>query len=193
MDHLTPLARRILKLNAESAYERLVIAPADGNPLALTDLTQAAAAGPLALLAHFPTNHSESNCLLAALWLWQDYLHESHDICQAIETPSGSYWHAILHRREGDFSNAKYWYARAAGHPALPSFAANAAVLLRDAPADKRLLKLFRPETAGPALVDLAEHAHTLPPSDPAYRRVVALQQLEFRTLFEFNVAGSQK
>jgi hypothetical protein len=39
--------------------------------------------------------------------------------CQSIETPSGSYWHAIMHRREGDFSNSKYWYRRVGQHPVI--------------------------------------------------------------------------
>ena len=53
--------------------------------------------------------------MLAGLWLWHDALEESHAIAQAIITSSGSLWHAILHRREGDYSNAKYWYERASG------------------------------------------------------------------------------
>ena len=40
------------------------------------------------------------------------FSHESHTISQSIETPSGNYWHAIMHRREGDYSNAKYWFRR---------------------------------------------------------------------------------
>ncbi len=193
MDNLAPLARKILKLSADASYEKLVIAPGDGNPAALADLTAATNAGPRTLFPTFVTQETEATCLLAALWLWQDYLTESHELSQSVETATGSYWHAILHRREGDFSNAKYWYARAAGHPAYPSFANNAAVLLRDSPADKRLLRLFSPDTAGAALTDLADAAHTLPPSDPRHRTAVSLQQLEFRTLFEFTVSAAQR
>ena len=49
-------------------------------------------------------------CCLAGVWLLHDYLDESHTISQRIDTPSGSFWHGIMHRREGDFSNAKYWF-----------------------------------------------------------------------------------
>src|SRR5687768_10504407 len=49
---------------------------------------------------------------LAGLWLYHDFLDESHTLSQCIDTPSGSYWHAIMHRREGDFANSKYWFRR---------------------------------------------------------------------------------
>jgi hypothetical protein len=58
-----------------------------------------------------------ASCCLAGTWLLHDYLDESHTISQGIDTPEGSYWHAIMHRREGDFSNAKYWYRRIGQHP----------------------------------------------------------------------------
>ena len=58
-----------------------------------------------------------ASCCLAGVWLLHDYLDESHNISQRIDTPEGSYWHAIMHRREGDFSNAKYWYRHVGEHP----------------------------------------------------------------------------
>ena len=55
----------------------------------------------------------------AALWLYVDDLDRAHVIVQDLDTPTGSYLHAILHRREGDFSNSKYWFRRAGDHPAI--------------------------------------------------------------------------
>ena len=51
-------------------------------------------------------------CCVSGLWLWHNYLDESHKISQEIETSAGSAWHGIMHRREGDFWNANYWFAR---------------------------------------------------------------------------------
>lgn len=194
-DNLTPLARRILKHTADRAYERLTIRPGQGNPHALTDLTEAAKAGPRSLCAVFVTREDEAAAMLAGLWLWQDYLTESHEVCQALETPSGSLWHAIVHRREGDFSNARYWYARAEVHPALPAIAAAAGTIVRDQPADKQLLRMTAAATVGRALCELVESVveEALPPTHPKHRLAVALQQAEFRTLFEWNAATAQR
>jgi hypothetical protein len=54
-----------------------------------------------------------AKCCLSGLWLLHHCLDESHEISQSIHTPEGSFWHAIMHRLEGDFSNAKYWYRNA--------------------------------------------------------------------------------
>ena len=54
-----------------------------------------------------------------ALWLY-GFLEESHSIAQGIDSPEGSYWHALMHRSEGDFGNSKYWYRRVGRHAIFP-------------------------------------------------------------------------
>lgn len=44
-------------------------------------------------------DNSAVKCCVSALWLWHDFLDESHTLSQDIETTDGSYWHAIMHRR----------------------------------------------------------------------------------------------
>ncbi|MGB1126733.1 MAG: hypothetical protein ACPG4Q_16145, partial [Phycisphaeraceae bacterium] len=42
------------------------------------------------------------DAIKAGLWLYVDELDRSHEYSQSIHTPTGSFWHAIMHRREGD-------------------------------------------------------------------------------------------
>jgi hypothetical protein len=55
--------------------------------------------------------------VLTGLHLWNDALQDSHRLAQGIETPTGSYWHGIMHRREPDYPNSKYWFKRVGDHP----------------------------------------------------------------------------
>ena len=57
---------------------------------------------------------SQLPSLLQALW------HEAHgdwgrahELTQKLNSADAAWVHAYLHRREGDFSNARYWYRRA--------------------------------------------------------------------------------
>jgi hypothetical protein len=76
-----------------------------------------------------PVRHpSFARAAHAGLWLYHDFLDESHSISQELEDATGSFWHAIMHRREPDAFNSKYWWRRVAAHPVL-------AELVRQAPA----------------------------------------------------------
>ena len=61
-----------------------------------------------------PMSPIDETALRAGLFQWHDFLDESHQLAQSIEGKGenqlGDYWHAILHRREPDYSNAKYWF-----------------------------------------------------------------------------------
>lgn len=63
---------------------------------------------------------------LAGVWLVHDFLDESHAISQRIDSADGSFWHGVMHRRDGDFSNAKYWFRRAGRHAILGPLATEA-------------------------------------------------------------------
>ena len=55
---------------------------------------------------------------LRAMWLAKNGQWDvAHDLCQKIPGSAGAWIHAWLHRQEGDYGNACYWYSRA-GKPA---------------------------------------------------------------------------
>jgi hypothetical protein len=67
-------------------------------------------------LAEFQSlkNPPSLSTLLVALWHdAQGDLRKAHEFAQDIETPDGAWVHAYLHRKEGDASNAGYWYRQA--------------------------------------------------------------------------------
>ncbi len=99
-------------LPLDRAMERLVVT--HGAPNALANLVQSAVAAPE--LAARPG-------LCAGLWLYVGELDRSHTISQGIDDATGSFWHCIMHRREGDFSNSHYWFNRAGKHPAMTGIA----------------------------------------------------------------------
>ena len=63
----------------------------------------------------------EETGLRAGIFQWHDFLNESHTLAQSLEGQGehqlGDYWHAIMHRREPDYSNAKYWFRQIGDQP----------------------------------------------------------------------------
>ena len=76
----------------------------------------------------------------AGMWLLFDFLDESHAISQEISTAEGSYWHALLHRREPDFSNSAYWFRRVGTHAVFEPLRMEAARLAAGGPPDADFL-----------------------------------------------------
>jgi len=64
-------------------------------------------------------------CCVSGIWLLHNFLHKSHDISQEVHTAEGSFWHAIMHRLEGDFWNSKYWYRKVGNHPTFEKIERN--------------------------------------------------------------------
>ena len=63
--------------------------------------------------------HGDANAeLQSGLWLLVGDLDRSHTISQSLGSTEGSFLHGIMHRREPDYPNAKYWFARVGHHPA---------------------------------------------------------------------------
>ena len=119
----------------------------------------------------------------AAMWLLFDFLDESHTISQGIHTPEGSYWHALLHRREPDFSNSAYWFRRVGMHAVFEPLRVEAARLAADAPPAATFLT--RQAKWDPfAFGDLCEAS--LADKAPCEALCRSIQQCEWRLLFDY-------
>lgn len=55
--------------------------------------------------------------LRAGLFYFHNALEDSHKEVGKTESAIASYWHGMIHRREGDFDNARYWMRRTGDHP----------------------------------------------------------------------------
>ncbi len=135
------------------AMTLIVGRPNESARAQLDELTTATAFAP-----HRITNLDMANAALAGLWLYHDYFEQSHNISQDLATSTGSYWHAILHRREPDYYNAKYWFARVGQHPIYKSLRIDAAELARHSEVPQVEFTLREPWDPT-AFVDLCEQA----------------------------------
>lgn len=117
-----------------------------------------------------------ARCCLAGIWLLYDFLDESHTVSQAIGTTSGSYWHGIMHRREGDFSNAKYWFRKVGDHPVYGRLADELVVL-----GEERFLSAGQWDPFD--FVDACQAAGADGANSDACRRV---QHAEWELLFDY-------
>src|SRR5205823_2061071 len=144
-DPLSELGRRVVNCNRGHAYGKLLAGEGDSAARQLLN-----GIGPERVLVGKIANHDLGMCVVGGLYLWHDCLSEGHAIAQGVAGPTCSFWHAIMHRREGDFANSKYWYARCAAHPAYPFIAMRVNSIVGPMLADNAMLRLthngWRPE-----------------------------------------------
>jgi hypothetical protein len=125
-------------------------------------------------------------CAISGLWLVHDFLDQSHAISQGVDTTTGAFWHAIMHRREGDFSNAKYWFRRVGSHPVLGELSQCVGQWRRDLAEAEVAERLLRGGEFDPfAMVDACQAAVRSAGVAAAFCRRV--QQAEWELLFDFS------
>lgn len=146
-------------------------APCKDKQAALKALTLANAFAP-----HPVRDADMARACLSGLWLAYNFLDESHCISQEVETREGSFWHAIMHRREPDAANAKYWWRRVGSHSVIDE-------LLKQAPA------LGYRYTSPFDFVDFCERARGAGDEDEELAQRV--QMLEWQLLFDYCLQGA--
>lgn len=118
-----------------SRLRELVIAPGPaelGPQRRSTALASAALEAELnAIFQALPVPAKACELVRALLLLWHDHLDAAHAIAQSIENRDGSLVHAIMHRREPDYWNSKYWWRRVGEHPCFGGLGTSVAEFLR--------------------------------------------------------------
>jgi hypothetical protein len=122
--------------------------------------------------------------LRSAVLLWHDYLGESHTISQNLPGADGSFLHGLMHRREPDYPNAKYWFHRVGKHASFSNIASQVAGML-EAKGEKALAAKLVPRVGWDpfAFVDVCRQAAELSLSDAGVQTLQAVQEIEFDCL----------
>jgi hypothetical protein len=113
----------------------------------------------------------------AGLLYAYDAIDESHRIVQELAGAHASYWHGMLHRREGDFENARYWFRRTGRLKVVfPEMQARAA--------EVSPLMARQMDWDPYVLVGQCEQARF--GGDVNQKELVALQRIEFEVMFDY-------
>ena len=128
----TPAIAEVIK-KLEAGNPLPILVPQDAWSPELTDALASSSLDDL-FQGKSVKNTTFGEAIKSGLLLWNDALDESHTISQELGNQTGSYWHGIMHRREPDYSNSKYWFGRVGTHPIFPALRERALAILKEIP-----------------------------------------------------------
>ncbi|MDQ3624320.1 MAG: hypothetical protein M3463_17820 [Verrucomicrobiota bacterium] len=105
-----------------------------------------------------------------------DALEECHALFQKTPDDLAAYWHGMMHRREGDFENARYWFRRTGTLPVFSELHARAA---EHSP-------LMARQTSWDPFLFTAQCEQARFGDSELVPELQALQRVEFETLFGY-------
>lgn len=134
-------------------------------------------------------SNTKQELVRSAVLLWHDHLDESHTLSQNIHTSDGSFLHAIMHRREPDAGNSRYWWNRVGSHPCFSVITERVQAVLSQSGNDTLAAKLLPGGDWDPsAFVDACEQARRS--GSTAERMLLQqIQQIEFEAFLEHVVS----
>jgi hypothetical protein len=114
----------------------------------------------------------------AGLYCYFDFFDDAHEVAQALPSAEGSFWHAILHRREPDSGNAGYWFRRVGSHPIFKLLAGEAHAI-----APQHFSGAWDPFE----FIEFCERARQQPGSE-SERAALEIQRAEWQLLFDHSM-----
>ena len=141
------------------------------------------------LLGQAITNQPMAQAVRPGLCIALDAWDEAHGLAQDLDTIEGSYWHGIVHRREPDAGNAKYWFRRVGQHPVFLQLGSRET--RQDLPSAKALDHIVQSGSWDPfAFVELctASEGELL---NEIKAQLVALQRKEIKLLLTHCIQGA--
>ena len=117
------------------------------------------------------------------LWLF-GFLDAAHALVQQDRSPEGAYWHALVHRSDGDFDNALYWFNRVGDHPLYAALKVQVRQVVEGRRWEGWQTLVEGPQWNPGGLVKLCERSARGELAEPAFLQQVV--RIEYHLLMEF-------